>query len=52
MKAKAFIDARGSSSKKIILFDNWNEYGEGHYILPTEEFGYGYLEAIKEVFGK
>lgn len=40
----------GSISRKMILLDNWNEYGEGHYIDPAEEVGFGYVNAIKNVF--
>ncbi len=47
-----------SWKKKLITFDTWNEYGEGHYLFPTAgEYknqgygGFGYLDAIAEVFG-
>ena len=29
----------------------WNEWTEGSMLEPEEEFGYGYLEALKRVFG-
>jgi hypothetical protein len=35
---------------KMVLLDNWNEYGEGHYIFPTREYAFGYLDAIRNVF--
>jgi hypothetical protein len=35
---------------KMILLDNWNEYGEGHYIFPTRQYGFGYLDAVRSVF--
>ena len=35
---------------KIIFLDNWNEYGEGHYIFPVRQFGFGYLDAIRACF--
>ncbi|MEJ1974605.1 MAG: glycoside hydrolase family 99-like domain-containing protein [Lacunisphaera sp.] len=51
-KAKAVMDQRtgGGLESKIVLLDNWNEFGEGHYIFPTQEHGFGYLDAIREVF--
>jgi len=36
---------------KIMLLDNWNEFGEGHYIFPTEYYGFGYVNAVRETFG-
>ena len=36
--------------KRIFMIDNWNEWDEGHYVSPSHEFGFRYLEAIREVF--
>lgn len=30
----------------------WNEWCEGMCLEPTKKYGYGYLEAVREVFGK
>jgi hypothetical protein len=52
-KVKAVVDAfpdRGKPEHRLILIDNWNEWGEGHYIMPNREHGFGYLDAIREVF--
>lgn len=37
---------------KAILIEAWNEWGEGSYIEPHREFGFGYLDAIREVFAE
>lgn len=52
MKAKDIIrnlpaDQLGS---KMLLLDNWNEWSEGHYIAPHREYGFGYLDAVRDVF--
>lgn len=35
---------------KMILLDCWNEWGEGHYIAPYREYGFGYVDAVRRVF--
>jgi hypothetical protein len=35
---------------RMLLLDNWNEWGEGHYIAPYREHGFGYLDAVRNVF--
>lgn len=51
-QAKAFASTlpEGSLGRRIMLLDNWNEWGEGHYIAPYREYGFGYLDAVREVF--
>lgn len=34
------------------MLDNWNEWGEGHYIAPHLAGGFKYLQAVREVFTK
>lgn len=53
-KAKEFIKTlpQDELGCRMILIDNWNEWGEGHYIMPYREYGFGYLDAIRNVFGK
>ena len=54
-KVKDFADE--SMSKDImkapfITVNSWNEWTETSYLQPDDLYGYGYLEAIKEVFGE
>jgi hypothetical protein len=42
--------AANELGSKILLLDNWNEWSEGHYIAPHREYGFGYLDAVREVF--
>lgn len=36
--------------RRIVVFDNWCEFGEGHYLEPVAGQGFAYLDAIKRVF--
>jgi hypothetical protein len=36
----------------MLIVDAWNEYGEGHFIEPCEEFRFSYLEALRSVLGE
>ena len=51
-KAKAVISTFPAAElgSKMLLLDNWNEWSEGHYLAPHQEYGFGYLDAIREVF--
>ena len=35
---------------KMVILSNWNEFGEGHYILPTNRMGFDYLDAISDAY--
>ncbi|MBP3692242.1 MAG: glycoside hydrolase family 99-like domain-containing protein [Clostridia bacterium] len=37
---------------RLITVNSWNEWTETSYLEPDNLYGYGYLEAIKEVFGE
>lgn len=47
--AKAFIDAH-PNQPPLLTINSWNEWTEGSYLQPDDLFGYGYLNAVKEVF--
>ena len=51
-KIKAFTDSFpvGSLTRSMLLLDNWNEWAEGHFISPHAAGGFGYLQAVREVF--
>jgi hypothetical protein len=39
-----------SLGRKIVMLPNWNEFGEGHFLMPSTLAGFGYLDAMREVF--
>jgi hypothetical protein len=49
-QAKAFADARPEQAP-LITINSWNEWTETSYLQPCTRFGYGYLEAVRKVFG-
>lgn len=52
LRARALIEKTPGNGldKRIVVFDNWNEFGEGHYLEPCTGFGFGFLDAIRKVF--
>ena len=40
-----------SLQSRVLMIDNLNEISEGHFITPTGVNGFGYFDAIREVFG-
>ena len=48
MKERTDSLPEGAWGKKIFMIDNWNEWDEGHYVAPSHEFGFKYLQAIRE----
>ena len=39
--------------QKFVMLSNWNEYGEGTYLMPCEKLnGFGYLNTIRDIYTK
>jgi len=47
-KAKEYCDQHPEQKKLITVFA-WNEWIEGSYLLPDMKYGFGYLEAVRDV---
>jgi hypothetical protein len=39
-----------SLGRRVIMLANWNEFGEGHFLMPSTLSGFGYVDALREVF--
>ena len=48
--AKAYAD-RHPEQPRLITVNSWNEWTETSYLQPDDLYGYGYLDAVKRVFG-
>ncbi len=50
-KAKDYADAHADTQPRFVMINAWNEWIEGCCLLPDMLDGYGYLEAVRNVFG-
>ena len=48
--AREYAD-RHPEQPPLITINSWNEWTETSYLQPDNVYGYGYLEAVKRVFG-
>ena len=46
--AKEYADSH-PEQPKFVMINAWNEWVEGSSLLPDRKYGFGYLEAVKEV---
>ncbi len=48
--ARQLLESRPNDSRlrNLLIVEAWNEWGEGAYIEPHREFGFGYLDAIRD----
>ena len=48
-KAKEYVDSH-PKQPPLVTINSWNEWTETSYLQPDDLYGYGYLEAIRDVF--
>lgn len=41
-----------TSEHRILFLKAWNEWGEGNYVEPDQQFGHGWLDAIKNAINE
>lgn len=49
--AKDYLDAHPGRAP-LVTINSWNEWTETSYLQPCDRYGYGYLQAVKTVFGE
>lgn len=45
LQAKEIIKSK-SEEHQILFLKSWNEWGEGNYVEPDQQYGHGFLDAI------
>jgi hypothetical protein len=48
--AKEYVDNHPGQAP-LVTINSWNEWTATSYLQPDDLHGYGYLEAVKQVFG-
>mgnify|MGYP005844962125 CR=1 FL=1 len=43
---------RGRRAPHLAIIEAWNEWGEGSFIEPDQQFGFAFLDVIRRVFAK
>lgn len=51
-EARDMLEGCADKTKLLpaVIIEAWNEWGEGSYIEPHKEYGFGYLDAVRDVF--
>ena len=49
LQAKKFVDSH-TLPAPLVVINSWNEWTETSYLQPDNVYGYGYLEAVRDVF--
>ncbi len=49
-KEIAAVLPKDQLGSRMMLLDNWNEWSEGHFIAPSRQHGFRYLDAVRNVF--
>lgn len=49
-KAKEYADCH-PNQPPLITINSWNEWTETSYLEPDDLYGYGYLDAVRNIFG-
>jgi len=44
--------ASNALSRRVVKLSTWNEWGEGHSMMPAAGWGFGYLHAVRDTFGQ
>lgn len=44
------LEKEGVATSRNVLFTCWNEYGEGHFYMPSNVHGFDYLNEIRDAF--
>lgn len=48
--AQTYVDNH-PQQHRLVTINSWNEWTETSYLQPCDRYGYGYLQAVRNVFG-